>query len=69
MCLIKYFYYYFYSREVDYFIKKDINDEWNKLNKKSGICDECYKYSHTLANYNKSYLCYRCFENNFYENI
>ena len=60
MCIpiLKYFFYYF-------LVKKDIDTEWNKLEKKSDICKECYKYSNTITY--KDELCYRCFENWFYD--
>ena len=51
--------------EIKHF-KKDINYEWKNLDKKTGICKECSKYSDNLTE--KKELCYRCFENWFYEN-
>ena len=66
MCILKYFYYYFMIRNNELLFKKDINYEWKNLDKKTGICKECSKYSDNLTE--KKELCYRCFENWFYEN-
>ena len=40
--------------------------EWKILDKKTGSCKECYKFSNSITD--KDELCYRCFENWFYEN-
>ena len=66
MCILKYFYYYFMIRNDELLFKKDINYEWKNLDKKTGICKECSKYSDNLTE--KKELCYRFFENWFYEN-
>ena len=66
MCILKYFYYYFMIRNNELLVKRDINYEWKNLDKKCGMCKECSKYSDNLTEKNE--LCYRCFENWFYEN-
>jgi hypothetical protein len=53
-------------RNDELLFKKDINYEWKNLDKKTGICKECSKYSDNLTE--KKELCYRFFENWFYEN-
>jgi hypothetical protein len=60
MCLIRWF--YNYSN-----IRKNIYDEWEKFIKNAGMCNECSKFSGQITSNNK--LCYRCFENDFYDNI
>jgi hypothetical protein len=53
-------------RNNELLVKRDINYEWKNLDKKCGMCKECSKYSDNLTEKNE--LCYRCFENWFYEN-
>ena len=67
MCLLKYFYYYSWTRNNnDNFFKKELNNDWNDEKKMSGTCITCCKYSNSITIKNE--LCYRCFENWFYEN-
>jgi len=67
MCLLKYFYYYSWTRNNNSnLFKKELDDEWNDANKISGTCITCCKYSNRITKENE--LCYRCFENWFYEN-
>jgi hypothetical protein len=66
MCILKYFYYYFLIKNREILVRRDINYEWKNLDKKSGMCKKCCKYSDNLTENNE--LCYRCFENWFYEN-
>jgi len=66
MCLLKYFYYYSWIKNDNNIYKKELDSEWNNENKKSGICVTCCKYSNRITKENE--LCYRCFENWFYEN-
>jgi hypothetical protein len=47
-------------------IDDNLDDEWNDANKISGTCITCCKYSNRITKENE--LCYRCFENWFYEN-
>ncbi len=63
MCLLKYFYYYSWTKNNEYY--KDINYEWNKLDKCNGVCETCYKYTEVLGQKDK--ICYRCFEYTFYD--
>ena len=66
MCIIKYFYYYFWIRNSELLVKKEVDMEGKILDKKTGSCKECYKFSNSITD--KDELCYRCFENWFYEN-
>ena len=66
MCILKYFYYYFWVRSSDLMMKKEVDIEWQIFEKKNGICKICNKHFDRIIS--KNDLCYRCFENWFYEN-
>ena len=55
-------YYYNYTRKI----YKNVDDEWKKLERIEGICEECNKYSYEITKDKK--ICYRCFDYYFYEN-
>lgn len=60
MCFLRKLY---YSYWLNYYNKVEV--EWNKLDKTSGICSHCNKYSQTLTINDNS--CYKCFEYYFDE--
>jgi hypothetical protein len=65
MCLLKFFYYYNWIKNIPNPIKKDINITWKYFEKEAGICSVCCKYTNELELKDK--ICYRCFEDKFYD--
>ena len=63
MCLLKFLYYYTWRRQIPNTFKFEITTHWNNLDKMSGICCICNKYSASLIVSNK--ICYRCFEDKY----
>ena len=61
MCGLKYFYYYFWSKEVkkDLHIVNDYTPKFNEFIRDKGFCIECNKYSNEIIVVSK--LCYRCY--------